>query len=93
MGEPVVVRGGGDGEGAEPLMAKISARGDRERLRWTRAHGTDVLVLTEQGRLLQRLGRDGTYTVRRPRGAKTWSPATAGAQAAMLGYTTATPRI
>ena len=66
-------------------MAKISARGDRELLRWKGTFGS-MLVFTEQGRLLEKLSSDTTYRVRKPRGAKRWTRATASAQAAMLRY-------
>lgn len=79
-------------------MAKISARGDREVARWRRPitarHGASgVLVLTEQGRLLEKLSCDTTYRVRRPRGAKRWTAQHAGAQAAVLGYERVAARV
>jgi hypothetical protein len=73
-------------------MAKISAGGDREVHRW-RKRGGMVMVLTERGRLLEKLGPRERYRVRRPLGGdKRWSPGRAGAQAAMLGYTVVEPR-
>lgn len=65
-------------------MAKISARGDREVARWRRKG--DYMVLTEQGRLLEKVDGDTTYRVRQPRGQKRWTLNTAGAQATVLGY-------
>lgn len=73
-------------------MAKISARGDRETHRWRRGitagKASGVLVLTEQGRLLEKLSFDTTYRVLR----RGWSPQQAGAQAAVWGYEATTAR-
>jgi hypothetical protein len=43
-------------------MAKISARGDTERMRWRHPRTGAELVLTTQGRLLSK-PRGGTFTV------------------------------
>jgi hypothetical protein len=44
-------------------MAKISARGDRERTRWRRAADGAELVHTQHGRLLHKLGRGHGWTL------------------------------
>jgi hypothetical protein len=43
-------------------MAKISARGDREVARWRRSDGAE-LVFTQQGRVLSKAVKGGTFTL------------------------------
>ncbi len=65
-------------------MAKISARGDREAMRWQGERGREV-VLTVNGRLLHKAFKGESFTLVKPKGQPRWTAGTAGAQAAMWG--------